>query len=99
MLPATASRYASRVLPGISRAGDPLLGVRLFPEGWRSLPDRLSTYGLTEKEISLVEASVEQVIWYFGEVNDGLRRIWRPIPENDLCIAATTLRYGLIQAA
>jgi predicted nucleic acid-binding protein len=87
------------MLPGISRAGDPLLGVRLFPEGWRSLPDRLSTYGLTEKEISLVEASVEQVVWYFGEVRDGLRRIWRPIPENDLWIAATTLRYGLIQAA
>ena len=34
---ATASRYASSMLPGIFRTGDPLLEVRLFPEGRRSL--------------------------------------------------------------
>jgi hypothetical protein len=34
---ATASRYASAMLPGIFRTGDPLLEVRLFPEGRRSL--------------------------------------------------------------
>ncbi len=34
---ATASRYASSMLPGIFRTADPLLEVRLFPEGRRSL--------------------------------------------------------------
>ncbi|MDQ3498297.1 MAG: BREX-1 system adenine-specific DNA-methyltransferase PglX [Actinomycetota bacterium] len=34
---ATASRYASAMLPGIFRTDDPLLEVRLFPEGRRAL--------------------------------------------------------------
>ena len=34
---ATASRYASSMLPGIFRTEDPLLEVRLFPEGRRAL--------------------------------------------------------------
>lgn len=34
---ATAVRYASRMLPGIFRSEDPLLRVRLFPEGRRAL--------------------------------------------------------------
>ena len=32
----------------------------------------------------------------YGEVKDGLRRIGRPIPENDIWIAATVLRHGLV---
>lgn len=34
---ATAARYASRMLPGIFRTEDPVLKVRLFPEGRRKL--------------------------------------------------------------
>lgn len=33
---------------------------------------------------------------HYGEVRDGLRRIGRPIPENDIWIAATALRHGLV---
>ena len=32
----------------------------------------------------------------YGEARDGLRRLGRPIPENDLWIAATALRHGLV---
>ena len=32
----------------------------------------------------------------YGEVRDGLRRIGRPIPENDIWIVATALGYGLV---
>ncbi len=32
----------------------------------------------------------------YGEVKDGLRRKGRPIPENDIWIAATTLRHDLV---
>jgi tRNA(fMet)-specific endonuclease VapC len=32
----------------------------------------------------------------YGVVKDGLRRIGRPIPENDIWIAATGLRHGLV---
>lgn len=32
----------------------------------------------------------------YGEVKDGLRRIGRPIPENDIWIAATVFRHGLV---
>lgn len=33
---------------------------------------------------------------HYGEVRDGLRRIGRPIPENDIWIAATALQHGLV---
>lgn len=33
---------------------------------------------------------------HYGEVRDGLRRIGRPIPENDIWIAATALQRGLV---
>lgn len=33
---------------------------------------------------------------HYGEVRDSLRRIGRPIPENDIWIAATALGYGLV---
>ena len=32
---------------------------------------------------------------YYGEVKDGLRRKGRPIPENDVWIAAVALQHGL----
>ena len=31
----------------------------------------------------------------YGEIKDGLRRKGRPIPDNDIWIAATTLRHDL----
>jgi tRNA(fMet)-specific endonuclease VapC len=34
----------------------------------------------------------------YGEVKDGLHRIGRPIPENDIWIAATVLRHDLVLA-
>lgn len=40
-----------------------------------------------------VDAGVARL---YGKVRDGLRRIGRPIPENDLWIAATTLRHDLV---
>jgi tRNA(fMet)-specific endonuclease VapC len=39
-----------------------------------------------------------QVARVYGRVKDGLRRIGRLIPENDIWIAATALRHGLILA-
>lgn len=33
---------------------------------------------------------------HYGKVRDGLRRIGRPIPENDVWIAATAIQRGLV---
>ncbi len=47
----------------------------------------------TASNVLPVDAGVAR---HYGEVRDGLRRVGRPIPENDLWIAATTLRHGLV---
>lgn len=47
----------------------------------------------TASNVLPVDAGVARL---YGKVRDGLRRIGRPIPENDLWIAATTLRHGLV---
>lgn len=36
---------------------------------------------------------------HYGDVKAGLRRLGRPIPENDIWIAATAVQYGLTLAA
>lgn len=36
--------------------------------------------------------------WFYGEVRDGLRLKGRPIPENDLWIAAIAVQHGLTLA-
>ena len=47
----------------------------------------------TASNVLPVDAGTAQ---HYGEVRDGLRRIGRPIPENDIWIAATALRHGLV---
>jgi len=37
----------------------------------------------------------EEAAWLYGEIKDDLRRKGRPVPENDVWIAATALRHGL----
>ncbi len=46
----------------------------------------------TASNVLTVDAGVARL---YGEVRDGLRRIGRPIPENDIWIA-TTLRHDLV---
>jgi len=37
----------------------------------------------------------EEAAWLYGEIKDDLRRKGRPVPENDVWIAATALRHDL----
>jgi tRNA(fMet)-specific endonuclease VapC len=52
---------------------------------------RLGEFAAASNVLS-VDAAVARL---YGEVREGLRRIGRPIPENDIWIAATALRHDL----
>ncbi len=47
----------------------------------------------TASNVVPVDASVAR---HYGAVRDGLRRIGRPIPENDIWISATALEHSLV---
>ncbi len=84
-----------RLLTSVVSIGELLVGVYLLPKGSRQR-ELFAMYHRLLEQLPVILPVTESVAQKFAEIGAKLRKTGRPIPSNDIWIAAVALNRGAV---